>query len=593
MSAETRTCASCKNSFVVEPEDFTFYERMKVPPPTWCPECRMVRRMVFRDYRVLYKRKSDRTGNTIFSIFHPQAPVKVWERDIWWSDDWDIAAYARDIDFSRPFLEQLKELFFEVPFPSQTSWGIVNSDYCSGANDLKNCYLVFVATHNEDCAYSAEINQTKSSLDVTRIESSELCYESFALTKCYKTFFSSHCENCTDIWFSRNLIGCSFCFGCTNLRNKQYHLFNEPCTKEAYEKAVREFDLGSFRNLLAMEQKVGKTSEQSIRKFAEGRYNTNVSGEYLNNSKNVHLSYYTNQVEDSKYLQLFLTPGSKDCYDCTLWGENVERVYECSSIGTDSYNIKFSSRTYKGSKDCEYSFYCVGCSDIFGCAGLRNKQYCILNKQYTKEEYEELVPKVRELMDKLPYKDTQGKIYRYGEFFPPEFSPFAYNESVAQDYFPLTKEQAVAQGFLWHDPETKQYSVTKKSSELPDHIKDVKDDILEETIGCAHEGKCNHQCTVAFRLIKEELQFYRRMGLPLPRLCHNCRHCERLKHRNHLKLHHRRCQCAGKASENGVYANTVEHQHGEGKCPNEFETSYAPERPEIVYCETCYQSEVV
>ena len=31
---------------------------------------------------------------------------------------------------------------------------------------------------------------------------------------------------------------------------------------------------------------------------------------------------------------------------------------------------------------------------------------------------------------------------------------------------------------------------------------------------------------------------------------------------------------------------------GGGKCTNEFETSYAPERPEIVYCESCYQKEV-
>ncbi|MFH1193084.1 MAG: hypothetical protein V1656_02080 [Candidatus Jorgensenbacteria bacterium] len=46
-------------------------------------------------------------------------------------------------------------------------------------------------------------------------------------------------------------------------------------------------------------------------------------------------------------------------------------------------------------------------------------------------------------------------------------------------------------------------------------------------------------------------------------------------------------------SENGAYTNTVPHIHGGGKCPNEFETSYAPERKEIVYCESCYNAEVV
>ena len=43
------------------------------------------------------------------------------------------------------------------------------------------------------------------------------------------------------------------------------------------------------------------------------------------------------------------------------------------------------------------------------------------------------------------------------------------------------------------------------------------------------------------------------------------------------------------------YRNTADHIHHkkEEPCPNEFETTYAPERPEIVYCEQCYLREVV
>jgi hypothetical protein len=83
------------------------------------------------------------------------------------------------------------------------------------------------------------------------------------------------------------------------------------------------------------------------------------------------------------------------------------------------------------------------------------------------------------------------------------------------------------------------------------------------------------------------------MNLPLPRLCPNCRHYQRLKQRNPLKLWKRHCQCAGGKSSNGVYQNTVVHNHGTNPCPNEFETSYSPERPEIIYCEECYLKEVV
>ncbi|MDI6883360.1 MAG: hypothetical protein QMC93_02760 [Patescibacteria group bacterium] len=241
---------------------------------------------------------------------------------------------------------------------------------------------------------------------------------------------------------------------------------------------------------------------------------------------------------------------------------------------------------------------CISSSNLFGCVGLRHKQYCILNKQYTKEEYERLVPKIIEHMKEMPYVDKKGRVYKYGEFFPPELSPFGYNETIAQEYFPLTKEQAIKQGYKWQDPEQRNYQIDIKTEELPDHIKDVKDDILGKVIQCANASlqgsdPCKAQCTTAFKLIEPELRFYKRMNLPLPRLCPNCRHYQRLKQRNPLKLWKRRCMCGGQASVNGVYKNTIKHFHGDSPCPNEFETTYSPDRPEIVYCEPCYLAEVV
>ena len=195
-------------------------------------------------------------------------------------------------------------------------------------------------------------------------------------------------------------------------------------------------------------------------------------------------------------------------------------------------------------------------------------------------------------MNDMPYEDSKGRVYKYGEFFPLELSPFAYNETIAQEYFPLTKEGALGQGYMWEDRETKNYKIEIENKDIPDHIKDVAEDIENKVIACEHGGKCKDQCTEAFKIIPDELKFYKRMNLPLPRLCPNCRHYERLKQRNPLKLWHRRCQCAGGKSDNGIYANTISHLHGADHCPVEFETSYAPDRPEIVYCEKCYQQEV-
>ncbi|MCX6721779.1 MAG: hypothetical protein NTY04_01110 [Candidatus Staskawiczbacteria bacterium] len=593
LAGQAKQCQNCKKDFVIEPEDFNFYSKMKVPAPTWCPDCRMQRRLAFRDVRVLYKRKSDNNGKMIFSIFPESSPYKVYDRDYWWSDAWDPMPYGKDYDFLRPFFEQLKELSLKVPAPSQTAWNMVNSDYCTGANGLKNCYLTFVAVESEDCMYSSWINKTRGCIDVTQLESCEQCYESFSLLKSNKVFFSYDCEECVDVWFSRNLQGCMNCIGCANLRNKQYYIFNQPYSKKDYEKKFLDFNLGSVKSLEEFAKNSEEFLSKNIVRYVQGKHNFNVSGEYINNSKNVRDSYYVIGGEDCKYSQYLITPPIRDCMDLSHWGEGVELIYETSSCGVNSSRIKFSYRTYRESHDCEYCFQCANCSYLFGCVGLQKKQYCIFNKQYTKEEYEELVPKIIAHMNEMPYVDKKGSTYKYGEYFPAELSPFSYNETVAQDDFPLTKEEAITEGYRWKDPDEKDYKITLQSENIPDNIKDIKDNILNETIGCLHKGGCQDKCTVAFRITKAELDFYRANKLPIPRLCHNCRHVRRAKDKSPLKLWHRKCACSGEKSGNGIYQNQTKHSHGDKHCSNEFETPYSPDRKAIVYCEQCYQQEVV
>jgi len=43
---ETKNCQNCKKDFTIEQDDFSFYEKIKVPPPTFCPECRYKRRII-------------------------------------------------------------------------------------------------------------------------------------------------------------------------------------------------------------------------------------------------------------------------------------------------------------------------------------------------------------------------------------------------------------------------------------------------------------------------------------------------------------------------------------------------------------------
>lgn len=593
--SETKTCQSCKNTFVIDADDFLFYEKMKVPPPTWCPECRLTRRLSFYNKRSLYKGKCGSCGVETFSMYGSTSPYVVYCNKCWWSDNWDSLDYGQDYDFSKPFFSQLHELALKVPQMAlgRDESSLVNSSYTNAAGNLKDCYLVFLADYTENSYYCDTITNSKDCFDCLSTHQSEQCFDSVNISKCFKVFYSVDCEDCHDVLFSKNLAGCSYCIGCANLRNKQYCIFNEQYTKEEYEAKVKELNLGSTAEIAHMRQKSQEFFQTYPQRYLHGRHNVNVSGDYINYSKNTPHSFFVDNAEYSKYCFLVYGGPTKDSYDYSIYGENASRIYEAVKCGYGVSDLMFCSGVWSSARDCRYSSSCMTSSSLFGCVGVRNKQYCVLNKQYTKEEYEKFVERIIEHMNVEPYRDAQGRIYAYGEFFPPAMSPFAYNDSLAQEHFPLSKKEATAQCYAWKDPEERQFKVTKESSQLPEDVNSANKSILDEVIGCEHEAKCNEQCTKAFKIIPAELDFYQKMNIPLPRLCPNCRHYQRTQQRNPLKLWQRTCMCAGLKSDLGIYMNQSEHFHKEAHCPNEFETAYAPKGKGVVYCEQCYHTELV
>jgi len=604
MISETKTCQNCTQAFVVDAQDFAFYEKVHVPPPTWCPECRVQRRLAFRSGRRLYKRAVEFSNTSAYSPFPPESPFRIFHEAHWWSDAWDPMEYGKSYDFSRPFFDQLRALQLAVPIPHRRVINAMNSEYCENAIDIKNCYLCFNAGSTEDSLYSESINACTQCIDTLKVEQCELSYELFNCQRCFRVFFSNHCTECYDVLFSCNLVGCSNCFGCINLRNKQYYIFNKPYTKEEYGKVLAEYNLGSASVIRELGKRVSMLADSYPVKFLHGRHNIDVSGDYLDHCKSVRASFYCRDLEQCAYCQLILFAKSYDSMDITVAGG--ELCYELEEAG--GYDVKFSWVAFpkdilngvSAISSIQYCMYCFGSNmNLFACIGLRNKQYCILNKQYTKEEYEALIPKIIDHMNTMPYVDGKGRMYAYGEFFPPEFSPIPYNETWAQEYFPLSEDEAGQRGFSWCNESEQSYVPTVSAVNLPDHIKDVPDSITNEVIGCMHGGGCQEQCTAAFKIIPQELAFYRKMNLPLPRLCPNCRHYARLRKRNPLKLWKRQCMCNGETSQiaqttqtSQTYRNIATHRHGAMSCQEEFETSYASERREIVYCEVCYNQEV-
>lgn len=566
MNNQTKPCQNCKTDFLIDECDALYYEKINVPHPTWCPQCRIARRFSFVNTWSIYKRKCAKCEKSTMSIYAADKSTIVYCMSCWWGDTWDGSEYAMDYDPGRPFFEQLKELTLKTPWQTLTSLHTsnINSEYTNAVAYLKNCYLTFWADYCENVFYSSYLMTLKDSLDCYRMKDSELCYESVGCNKCYRTFFSEECDSCTDTWFSRACAGLVNCFGCINLRNKSYCIFNEQYDKESYFQKLKELNLESKKSLNDLKQKVSDFwLSHPNRSYVGNSLNVNVTGDYIYESKNALDSYMIAGVEDSRYVQFVSVPSAKDCYDYSGWGAGAELVYETAVTGGGSSNVKFSDECWPDALNVEYSMYANACKNVFGCINLKHKQYCILNKEYSKEEYEKLKEQIIEDMKTNPYIDELGRVWKYGEFLPIDLSPFGYNESNAHRFFPKTKEQALSEGYTWYEATETVHPITKKATDLPDTITSTDESVLNENIGCKDCGK-------AFKVVVNELGLMQKLQLPLPHSCPACRQTARFKRTNSPELYDRHC----------------------AKCSKDIKTSYSPDRPEVVYCEQCYQQEI-
>lgn len=600
-SQEKKNCQNCHQEFVIEPEDFEFYAKMsaiggsalggKIPAPTWCPECRMIRRMVWRNERALYQESCAKCNQTTLSVYASGHEFPVYCHDCWKSDSWDALEYGQEYDFSKPFFSQFQTLLKKVPRQAIFLIDAPNSQYSNFAAWSKNIYLSYSALNSEDIYYSKIIDKSQIIFDCYDLNASQKCYENNQGERNYNSSFLLNSRDCIESFFLYNCANCQDCFMATNLRNRKFVFRNTQLTKEEYEKKIGEIDFGSFCQIENLKKEFREITAASLHRYANTIKSNETTGDDLQNTNKVRMAFSGHDLENVKFL--FRGFGAKDSYDVMNIGPNVELLYEYEGGGAiNSSSLIFSTNCLGNSMKMTFTDFCGKSSDLFGCAALKNKKYCILNKEYSEEEYKKLIPRIIKHMDEMPYKDNNGRVYKYGEFFPMELSPFSYNETVAQEYFPITKEKAKEMDYRWKENDKKERKITENSEDLPDNIKNVLDSITQEIISCVHKSKCQHQCTEAFKITSEELAFYQKMNIALPRLCPNCRHYERLEQKNPLKLWHRSCQCGGAKSENGKYLNVTEHSHKDAHCPNKFETSYSPERPETVYCEACYQNEV-
>lgn len=559
-----KTCANgwCKQSFEVTDDDRAFYDRVSpifagkkypIPPPTRCPDCRQQRRLAQCNERFLYPGQCGLCGKRTVTENPPHAHQPIYCRECWYSDKWNPRDSGKEFDFERPFFEQLYELRRNVPALTLNQSGTIeNADYIHYAGYSKNCYLIAHADFCEDCCYGYGYKKNTSCMDGFYNLHCELCYDNVYIHKSYGLVGCQDCINCHSSAFLKDCVGCKHCFLCTSLRECEYYFENQKLTREAYEAKMKDIDLGSHAQYEHCKRKLDALKRTMIVQSTNGHNLENCSGNYLQNCKHCDNCFDVEDGEDLKNCyQLVL--GAKSSRDIYQYGTQINECYECGIVGDGSYHILFSSQVFINNSDLLYCcFMANGSKNCFGCCNMVGASYCIFNKQYSKEEYEQMVPKI------IAHMQRTGE---WGEFLPIHTSLFGYNKSSAHLYYPLSQQETAKREWHWDDyeppiPDVKQ---TVTADMLPDNIDDTPDDILQWAIICEETGK-------PFKIQPLELKLLRRMNAPIPRRCPDQRHLDRFALRNPRKLWNREC----------------------ARCQKPIQTTYSPDRLETVYCEECY-----
>jgi len=553
-----KKCKVSDVEFEVRGDDLLFYLRVapliagarcEIPAPEISPLERQRQRLAWRNAHHLYRRSCALTGESMIAAYPPQSPFVVYSPAAWWSDRWDAINYGAPFDFTRPFFDQFRNLQLRTPRPALMNSDSENSEYCNYAGRNKNCLMANAGSwFNQGCLYGEGFLRCTDSLDCAFVENCELCCEVVGGVDLYNCAFADDCCNCADCCFSLNLRGCRNCMFCANLRNKTNYLWNKPAPPEELAEARR--GMRSAAGLEALLAQYRQLRLQSIHPAVHQTNCENCSGDYLTNCKNVNWSFTCNDTEDGKYL---LHCGeAKDVWDCCHTGyQGTELFYETVNAGIGGQRNLFCS----GNWSCSDIMYCdtmMSCSDCFGCISLRRKQYCILNRQYRKDEYERMLPRV------IDHMRATGE---WGAFFPPRLAPFAYNESNGMDYSPLSRDEACRRGFVWLD-ETRD-EPHAAPVELPEALDDADDRIPEKVFRCAESGKL-------YKITAPELERRRKLGIALPRFAPAVRHRKRMQRRNPAMLWPRRCPACGVS----------------------VLSSFSPDRPEKIYSLDCYDSQL-
>lgn len=558
---ERKTCSVSWVEFAIFQSDLDFYKKIsptfawvtfQIPTPTLCPEERRRRRLLQRNGRHYFKSTCSLSWKQIITNIDPELNVQIYDKSVRWSDVRDARDYWRVYIPKKTFFEQYKELKASVPKIALMNDNNIWSENCEYTYDIlycKDCYMTIEAIQNKRAHYSLCVHRCEDITDSTILYDSTRCIECTDSFSLYNCFYVQNSESCSNMIYARDCKGCSDCIWCVWLRNKKYCIFNKQVTKEEYLTYQTAFKKRIFSRDSSLE-----TERLSFLAWFPKRALHSVSserstGNNLHNCSNIVLSYDLTWCSDSKYLSN-VVDNSHHCMDIDISFE-LNYCYEwvTPDMSTNCLFTIFCSSC----SNIYYSEMCHRCHHCFWCIWLKDKKYCIFNKQYTKEQYEhllcEIIPSMKEHNER-------------GEFFPYWTSDFCYNTSDAYQRLPLSQKHAEER---WHMRNTKDINVNIPKNAKVVYVHDltwnphnIEDVVTRQVLICKDSGR-------PYRIIQSELEFYRSINAPVPHSHPDVRHTKRMSRRVKRETHLRNCIT----------------------CKKTVLSCYSKDDAKEVYCESC------
>lgn len=284
------------------------------------------------------------------------------------------------------FLKELKCLIASYPKgPTHidNSDNNENCEYCDYVFQSKDLYYCFDNASCENCIYTSDSFKCVNSIDCDYAVESQLCYECIDLIDSYNCSYLNNCARMQNSQYCYACRDCKEVFGCVGLRKKSFCVFNRQLTEEEYHKTVEKYKKLPPEKILEMLSDLAK--RYPLAQTNEAHNENSSYGNFLYYNKNCYLSFDAAHSENCAYM--YDSFYNKHCYDTTYSSHN-ELGYELVD-DHKVYNCNFT--VFSGfCQDSNYLFGCRNVKNSLGCVNLKHKQYCILNRQLTKEEYERL-----------------------------------------------------------------------------------------------------------------------------------------------------------------------------------------------------------